>query len=151
MIWKDAYLESRVLTASPVELICLLYQHALESVQISRRCLKAGDIAGRSKAICGALDAIAELTGSLDQSIGGELGRSLAELYLYIRRRLTEGNLRQHDTPLAEAESLLTTLSEAWKGAQAESLTTSTQAPSGISPAGPWQNATTGGAHVWSA
>jgi flagellin-specific chaperone FliS len=39
---------------------------------------------------------------------------SLAELYVYIHKRLGDANIEQSDVPLAEAEKLLNTLLEAW-------------------------------------
>lgn len=148
---QNPYLESRVLTADPLELVRLLYQHGLESTRAARRHLAAGDIAARSKSVCGAIDAVAELDKSLDHSIGGEVSRNLAELYQYIRRRLTEGNLKQQDGPLAEAESLLATLYEAWKPRQAEAVKAPPAVFAAAPPAGHWQDASAGGAHIWSA
>ena len=52
-MWKDAYLESRVLSANPLELICILYQFALDSVRDARRHLAAGDIVARSREFAG--------------------------------------------------------------------------------------------------
>ena len=111
---KDNYLESRVLSADPVELIHLLYEHALHQVGCARAALAAQDIIARSKAITKALEVIGELEGSLDYSAGGAISVNLAKLYRYIRRRLVEGNVNREDAPLAEAESLLGTLGEGW-------------------------------------
>ena len=47
----DAYLESRILSADPVELIRLLYQTAVMAVQDARRHLAEGKILDRSKAV----------------------------------------------------------------------------------------------------
>jgi flagellar protein FliS len=62
---------------------------------------------------------------SLDREAGGSLARNLAGLYQYMRTRLLAANIRQEDAPLAEVESLLRTLGEAWSAirpvAQAES------------------------------
>jgi flagellar secretion chaperone FliS len=113
-MWNDAYIEDRVLSADPLELVCLLYQHALDSVYDARQYLAAGDIAARSRAISRAIAAISELDASLDHAAGGEISRNLAELYCYMRQRLTEANLQQQDRPLAEVGSLLATLLEAW-------------------------------------
>src|SRR5579872_4107269 len=103
---RDIYLESRVLSADPVELIHMLYQHALLQVQSARAALAEGDIVVRSQTIAKALAIIGELEGSLDYNAGGSLSHNLARLYQYMRRRLVDGNMRQDDAPLAEAESL---------------------------------------------
>jgi flagellar protein FliS len=115
---RDAYLESRVLTADPVELIHLLYQHALTQVRSARSAAAAGDIAGRTQAIAKALAALGELEGSLDYNAGGSISRQLARLYQYMRRRLVDGNVKRDEGALAEVESLMRTLDEGWTAMQ---------------------------------
>ena len=151
-MWKDAYLESRVLSASPLELVCFLYQCALDSVRDARRHLAAGDIVARSRSVCRAVGAISELEGSLNHAEGGTISRNLAELYQYLRQRLTEANMRQQGAPLAEAESLLTTLSEAWKAASLQAVPQPSEARTGAEfPAAAWRESDGGSAHRWSA
>ena len=111
---QDRYLEARVLSATPVELVRMLYGAALDSVSEARRHLAAGQIAARSREISRAVAIVAELSSSLDRAAGGSLAQNLAELYDYLQRRLIEANIRQSDDPLAEAIGLLMTLSEAW-------------------------------------
>jgi flagellar protein FliS len=116
-MWTDAYLESQVLTADPLELVRMLYRGALDSIREARALLAAGEIAARCNAISRVQAILAELNASLDHHKGGEISRNLAALYAYVRSRLIEGNLQQKDGPLAEAEELLTTLYSAWERA----------------------------------
>jgi flagellar protein FliS len=111
---KDRYLEARVMSASPMELVRMLYDAAQQSVRDARRHLAAGDIAARSDRISRAIEVLAELSNSLDRDRGGEIARELAELYDYIERRLIDANFRQADEPLAEVLGLLETLSVGW-------------------------------------
>ena len=111
---QDTYLESRVLSADSVELVQILYQAALASVEKARRHLGEGDIAARSKQITKAVAILTELALSLDHSAGGDLSRTLLELYDYMQRRLLEANLRQNGPLLAEVSALLATLLEGW-------------------------------------
>jgi flagellar protein FliS len=113
-MWKDAYLESRVLSADPIELVQILYEHTLNQIQDARGSLAAGDIAARSRSVSRALAALGQLEGSLDHKSGGSISRNLAALYSYMRTKLLEANIKQQDAPLAEVESLLKTLEEAW-------------------------------------
>ena len=113
---QDAYLETRIMSADPVELIGLLYQTGVSAVQEARRHLAGGQIMERSKAVTKATNVLIQLTVSLDHERGGELSRRLAALYDYMLRRLTEANYRQRDEPLAEVLSLLATLAEGWEG-----------------------------------
>jgi flagellar protein FliS len=117
---QDAYLESRIATAEPIELIRLLYQAATSAVRDARRNLAAGDIAARSRSIAKACEILMELMGALDHERGGEISRRLALLYDYMQRRLTEANFQQSESPLVEVLGLLSTLSEAWDGVRSE-------------------------------
>jgi flagellar protein FliS len=111
----ELYLESRILSADPVELIQILYEHAIKFVREARGALAAGDIVGRSKAISRTIGILGELEGSLDKEAGGSISKNLAALYRYMRKRLTVANLKQEDGPLAEVESLIETLGGAWQ------------------------------------
>jgi flagellar protein FliS len=113
-MWRDAYLDTRILSADPLELVHILYEHTSAMVSDARRYLAEGDIPARGRAISRAIAAIDELDGSLDRRAGGSISRNLASLYQYMRLRLVTANIRQEDAPLAEVESLLRTLGEAW-------------------------------------
>ena len=115
---KDPYLESRVLAADSVELIHILYEHTLTQVRAARSAVAANDIRGRSEAICKALAAIGELEISLDHDAGGSISRNLARLYRYMRKRLTDANVKREQGALAEVESLIRTLDEGWTAMQ---------------------------------
>lgn len=114
----EAYLESRVLSADPIELVRLLYQGAIAAVRDARRFLAAGKITERSRAITKASTIVIELARALDYQRGGGISQRLAALYQYMLDRLLEANFQQSDAALAEALGLLTTLSEAWEGAR---------------------------------
>ncbi len=110
-----AYLEQRILSADPVELIRILYQSAICEVREARLHLEAHDIQARSKSISKTMAILDELSGSLDLS-QGEIGEGLARLYDYMQGQLIDANFRQSDGPLAEVLGLLTTLAEGWEG-----------------------------------
>ena len=111
----DTYLEAEVLGADPVKLVHMLYRGAIEAVGAARRHLAAGAIRERSRQIMRAWHILQELTQSLDHAAGGEISRSLAELYGYMQTRLMDANMRQADAPLREVESLLTSMAESWQ------------------------------------
>lgn len=111
---NDRYLEAKVMSASPVELVRMLYRRALGAVGAARRHLAGGDIRARSREISRAMEIAVELAGSLDRDKGGDVALRLATLYDYIGRRLLEANLHQDDAALADVEGLLATLDEGW-------------------------------------
>jgi len=110
----STYFENRILGASPLELVNILYDEAIQSVRLARRHLSEGRIAERSSAINRAQSILLELASAVNRKEGGELARQLVELYDYEIGRLNEANLTQRDEPLAEVEHLLQTVAEAW-------------------------------------
>jgi flagellar protein FliS len=113
-MWRDAYLDTQILSADPLELVHIVYEHTLTMVGDARRHLAAGNVPARGRSISRAIEAIAELDAALDRQAGGEIARNLAAIYEYLRLRLLTANIRQEDEPLAEVEKLLRTLGEAW-------------------------------------
>lgn len=109
------YLETEVLSADPLKLVCMLYRAAIEATGAARRHLKDRQIRERSRQIMRALEILRELTRSLDPQY--EISRPLRDLYVYMQTRLLEANARQSEAPLAEVEQLLRTLLEGWKSA----------------------------------
>ena len=61
MSWRQAYLETRILSADPVELVSILYEYAGISVQDARQSLAAGDVPGRARAVTKAIAIMGEL------------------------------------------------------------------------------------------
>ena len=132
---NDQYLEARVMSASPVELVRMLYEAATQSVREARSHLAAGDIAARSREISRAAAVLIELHSSLDPDKGGDLALRLGTLYDYMERRLLEANQQQADAPLAEVLDLLTTLAQGWSAVPAEPETRPVEAPVAELPA----------------
>jgi flagellar secretion chaperone FliS len=115
MSWKSAYLEGRILSASPLDLVNILYEHAILEVQQARESLARRDVAARSRSISKAISIIGELQSSLDHEAGGEIATRLGQLYQYMRTQLTAGNVQQSDKPLGEVAKLLESLGDAWR------------------------------------
>jgi flagellar secretion chaperone FliS len=109
------YFDNKVLAASPLELIEMLYGAALDSIAAARRHIRRKDILARTRAINKALRIVTELSRCLNHEAGGDLSRKLAGIYAYVLRLLIEANTRQIEAPLAEAEGLMSTLAGAWK------------------------------------
>jgi flagellar secretion chaperone FliS len=109
------YFDNEVLAANPLRLIEMLYGGALDSIADARRHLRSKNIPARARAINKAFRIVAELSRCLNHAAGGDFSLRLAGLYNYILRLLVEANTRQSEALLAEAETLLSTLSVAWK------------------------------------
>jgi flagellar secretion chaperone FliS len=107
-------MDQDILCAEPLELVVMLYKGLLGNIRDARQQLKAGDIAGRALSVSLAMAIVGELASTLDLDRGGELAAGLHQLYAYLATRLLDGNYRQVDGPLAEAEEVTATLLEAW-------------------------------------
>jgi flagellar protein FliS len=147
----ETYLEGRIASADPLELVRLLYQGASSAVRDARHYLAEGEIAARSRAITKACEILIELTVSLNHEAGGDISRRLEQLYDYMQRRLLEANFQQADGPLAEVLGLLATLGEAWDEIQVRNAPPQAAEP----PAGLWshtmvQESAMESAHAWS-
>ena len=110
----NPYFEQMILSASPIELVRLMYQRALAAVADAREHLREGRIRERAQAIKRAYAILSELMTSLDVEIAPELATNLRRLYCYMQERLIEANMQQKDGPLEETGRLLTTLADAW-------------------------------------
>ena len=132
----NQYFEQMVLTASPVELIRLLYQRAITSVQSAREHLKRGRIMERGIAIDNVYLVLTQLNMSLNPAEAPDLAKRLAGLYTYMQGRLLEANLEQQDAPMAEVLALLTTLEEGWKA-----IPDASEQPRPVAVKNPWAHA----------
>jgi flagellar protein FliS len=119
----NPYFEQMILSASPLELVRLLYQQAIASVADAREHLREGRIRERGAAIRKAHAILAELMVSLNPEYAPEIAENLRKLYCYMQERLLEAHMRQIDAPLEETGRLLTTLADGWReeGVEAES------------------------------
>jgi flagellar secretion chaperone FliS len=118
---QKEYLAIRITTASPMELVRILYEGAVQSVHEAIRALHSGDILGRGEAINKAVEILAELRLSLRRDVQEQYSNTLAELYGYIQHQLIRAHAEQSDSRLQEASRLLDTLLEGWSGAMEKS------------------------------
>ena len=108
-------LETGVSTASPHKLIVMLFDGALTSLSIALVDMRAGNVAGKGRAISKAIRIIEEgLRASLDKSAGGAIAGSLDALYEFISSRLLQANLHNREDYIEEAQRLLGDLRGAW-------------------------------------
>lgn len=108
------YQEVEVSTATPVELVVMLYDAAISSLQTAGEAMAAGDIATRTRSVNKVSSILAELQATLDFAAGGEIANSLDRLYAYMRNRLYQANLKQDPAAIEEVARLLAGLRSAW-------------------------------------
>jgi flagellar secretion chaperone FliS len=126
-----AYRASSVLTASPGQLVLLLFDGALNAMAMAREAFSrpANDFrrfAVINQQLLKAQRIIAELQGSLNHQAGdGQFANEMNRLYDYYNRRLIEANVTKKVEPVLEVERLLGEVRGAW----AEMLRNADNAP----------------------
>jgi flagellar protein FliS len=131
------YQEVEIKISTPIELVVLLYDVAVASIQKAQECMAAHDIAGRTRCLNKAMAILTELQANLNFETGGDIAPSLDRLYRYMKNCIFQANLRQDPTPLKEILRLLSSLREAWlKVVQAQSQQTHRPAAESGAPSG---------------
>ena len=108
------YQEIEIKTATPVELVVLLYDAAIASLRKAHEHLAAHNIEKRTRYLNRASSILTELQASLDFEKGSDISPSLDRLYQYMKARLFQANLHRDAAPLKEVVKLLSDLRAAW-------------------------------------
>jgi flagellar protein FliS len=112
-----AYRQTQTQTASPGELVVMLYRGAIRFVSKGIAALESQDIQGSHTNLVRAQEIVAELLGTLDLARGGEIADQLLGIYEYLNRRLVDANLTKDAAPAREVERFLRELLPAWEEA----------------------------------
>lgn len=117
--YAKTYRANAVLTASPGQLVLMLFDGALKAMGAAREAFDRpeGDprrIEAIHQQLQKAQDIIAELQNGLNMEAGGEFAQTLWRLYDYHNRRLFEANMRKQVAPVIEVEELVRQLRDAW-------------------------------------
>ncbi len=110
----NPYLQQMVETATPVQLIGMLFRRGNELMDEAERALTEQDFERANEALTKAQKVVAELISSLDMEKGGELAFNLNRLYTFVWERLLHANLRKSVEPLKDAKQVWEQLSQLW-------------------------------------
>ena len=114
--YRTVGVESALPSASPHQLVLMLFEGAQAAVASAKAHMRLGEIAAKGEAIGKAVSIIDNgLRASLDVRHGGDLALSLQALYQYMVTRLTLANLRNDAAALDEVGRLLAELADAWR------------------------------------
>ena len=115
--WKS-YRETATLTAPPGQIVLMLFEGAIRSLERSLPGFTNTDPAEANMIIHNNLqraqDIIRELNGALNMQEGGEFAANMRRLYDYLERRIWESNLKKNSAGVGEAIRHLTVLRDAW-------------------------------------
>ncbi len=107
------YQTSAIETASPAQLVLMLYDGALAAI-VRARLSCEGNHEAVNRELQKAQDIVTELLVTLDHARGGAVAANLASLYGFCLDRLLTANLRKDLGSLDEVERILRDLRDAW-------------------------------------
>lgn len=102
--------------AGPLGLLLLTYEALMQSLVKAKLAAESGDIGVQTEQSVRAIEVLLDLISSLDHEKGGEISGHLASLYVYMYRRMMEGqNESTMIAALNEVMDLTQTLRESWQ------------------------------------
>jgi flagellar protein FliS len=112
--------ESGAMSATPHQLICMLFDGAKMAIGMARHHMAQRDIVAKGNSISRAINIVENgLKAALDAKAAGPAGEelvgNLTALYDYIIQRLLVANLRNDAQALDEADGLLDNIASAWR------------------------------------
>jgi len=111
---RRAYLESRVRGADPQDLLVMLYEGLLQSVQFGERALRDEDWAAAQESLSRARRIVTYLLTSLRKE-GGQISDHLQRLYVFCFENIGRANLERRPELLPAVIKVVRELSGAWK------------------------------------
>ena len=109
-----AYKEAGVLTASPAQLVVMLYDGAVRFLRQSAMLLEDGDVPRSHGKLQRGEAIIQELLDTLDFERGGDIAPGLRDLYLFYLRHLGQARLDRSPEMIIQVATQLGELRESW-------------------------------------
>ena len=113
--YMNQYQQTQVMTSSRVQIVVLLYDAAIQSIELARAGIESNNLNEKGRFLGRAISIIGELNSVLDFEQGGEIARSLHRLYEYMLNELVTANARNDARNLEGPLRCLTTLREGWR------------------------------------
>ena len=114
--YKRVGAQTSIEGASPHQVICLLFEALVQSLNSARGALARGDMELKGQSISKAVRILEEgLKAALDVESGGDLAVNLRGVYNYSILRLTTANLKNDIALIEEVTQLIAPVFDAWK------------------------------------
>jgi flagellar secretion chaperone FliS len=110
----QAYRENAVLSATPAQLVVMLYDGARRFLRQATTAMRAGEVEQAHDTLRRAELIIAHLDGVLDHDQDGQLSERLHAIYQFCLVHLNRARMGQDADKLEEVTRLLAELRESW-------------------------------------
>jgi len=109
------YRNQEVLTASPAQLVAMLYERAIRSLKDAARAIEAGDVEARWQHNNRAIEILTHMWSTLDLERGGVVAKNLSDLYRFMLRRLADVDMKNDAQAALEVAALIEPLAVSWR------------------------------------
>lgn len=133
----EKYQTQQIMTASPAQLVAMLFEKAISCLNEAIRAIEAGDIQARWKANSRAMEIINHLLTTLDMDKGGDIAKNLDQIYRFMLARLPEVDMNNNPAPARDVIGLLEPLRRSWQAVANQGNPKQATAPSRPDEAGP--------------
>lgn len=113
----EQYKKHQVETATPEEVLIMLYDGAIRFLLTAKKSLAAGELEKAHHNLIKAQNIVLEFMNSLDMEIGGEIAINLYRLYEYLHYRLVQANIKKDVGMIDEVLEHLRNLKATWEEA----------------------------------
>lgn len=111
------YKQQQIETASPEELLILLYDGAIRFCNIAKNGYNENNVEKYHNNLIKAQRILTEFMSSLDMEVGGEMAKNLFMLYEYLHHCLVQANLKKDVAKIDEVLGHLRSLKVTWEEA----------------------------------
>jgi flagellar secretion chaperone FliS len=110
----QAYRENTVLSATPAQLVVMLYDGARRFLRQAATAMRAGEVERAHNTLRGAEQIVAHLDGVLDHEQGGKLADQLHAIYEFCLIHLNRARWDQEADKVEQVAEMLGELRESW-------------------------------------
>ncbi|MCS7163650.1 MAG: flagellar export chaperone FliS [Thermodesulfovibrio sp.] len=123
MNYLTSYLETKVMGADAMELITMLYERAILSLNIARESIMNGVddpelVKKKATELCRATEILYYLNDILDRQKGGQISENLSLIYTTLAGELIRANLFNDIEIISKCIEVLNNLKAAWEDAK---------------------------------
>lgn len=117
------YRKAAVNSASPLQLVIMLYDGAIRFMNQAKDAMEKRELERQNEACKRAQDIVSELMSCLDLKQGGEIAQNLFALYTFTFDRIIQANIEDKPELLDQSIQVLAELRESWATLELQSQT----------------------------
>jgi len=115
---RQIYQETALRGATPIELVIVLYDAAIDDMRRALIAMQHNDIETRARQVGHALIVLQQLQGTLDFERGGSAARQFEQFYNLVRGKLLEAQMRSSPELVREQIRYFSEVRDCWEQAK---------------------------------